>query len=121
MRIIDKKDIEDIALGAALLGAGGGGDPYIGKLVAMGAVDEHGPVTMLDPQEVPDNALVVPIAMMGAPTVLAEKAIGENEYKTLSSMISQFFGKEIYAFLPIEAGGVNSMLPIAACARLGIP
>lgn len=121
MRTIDIKEIEDIALGAALLGAGGGGDPYIGKLVAIGAVRECGPVTLLDPEEVPDDALIVPIAMMGAPTVLGEKAVGGNEYQTLHRMISQFFGKEIYAFMPIEAGGVNSMLPIAAAARLGLP
>lgn len=70
MRTIGIPEIEDIALGAALLGAGGGGDPYVGKLVAIGAVKECGPVTMLDPEEVPDDALVVPIAMMGAPTVL---------------------------------------------------
>lgn len=121
MRQIGFNEIEDIALGAALLGAGGGGDPYIGKLVAIGAVRECGPVTLLDPQEVPDDALVVPIAMMGAPTVLGEKAIGGNEYKTLYHMVSQFYGKDIYAFMPIEAGGVNSMLPIAASARLGLP
>ena len=48
LRKIGLKEIEDIALGAALLGAGGGGDPYIGKLVAIGAVKEHGPVTLLD-------------------------------------------------------------------------
>ena len=47
MRKLGIADIEDIALGAALLGAGGGGDPYIGKLVAMGAVKECGPVTLL--------------------------------------------------------------------------
>ena len=82
MRKIGIPEIEDIALGAALLGAGGGGDPYVGKLVAIGAVQECGPVTMLDPEEVPDDALVVPIAMMGAPTVLCEKAIGGAEYKT---------------------------------------
>lgn len=121
MRTIGIQEIEDIALGAALLGAGGGGDPYVGKLVAMGAVKECGPVTLLDPEEVPDNALLVPIAMMGAPTVLGEKGIGGGEYQTLYNMVSQFFGKKIYAFMPIEAGGVNSMLPIAACARLGLP
>lgn len=121
MRTIGIQEIEDIALGAALLGAGGGGDPYVGKLVAMGAVKECGPVTLLDPEEVPDDALVVPIAMMGAPTVLGEKGIGGSEYQTLYNMVSQFFGKKIYAFMPIEAGGVNSMLPIAACARLGLP
>ena len=121
MRKIGIPEIEDIATGAALLGAGGGGDPYVGKLVAMGAVKECGPVTLLDPEEVPDDALLVPIAMMGAPTVLGEKGIGGGEYQTLYNMVSQFFGKKIYAFMPIEAGGVNSMLPIAACARLGLP
>ena len=121
MRTIGINEIEDIALGAALLGAGGGGDPYVGKLVAVGAVKECGPVTLLEPEEVPDDALVIPIAMMGAPTVLGEKGIGGKEYQTLHDMVSRFFGKKIYAFMPIEAGGVNSMLPIAACARLGLP
>lgn len=121
MRKIDINDVEDIALGAALLGAGGGGDPYIGKLLAIAAIRAHGPVTMLDPEEIPDDALVVPIAMMGAPTVLAEKAVGNMEFGTLYEKVSQFFGKEIYAFLPIEAGGVNSMLPLAACAQMGKP
>lgn len=121
MRKIGIAEIEDIALGAALLGAGGGGDPYVGKLVAIGAVKECGPVTLLDPEEVPDDALVVPIAMMGAPTVLSEKAIGGAEYQTLYDTVSTFYGKPIYAFMPIEAGGVNSMLPIAAAARLGLP
>lgn len=121
LRKIGISEIEDIALGAALLGAGGGGDPYVGKLVAIGAVQECGPVTLLDPEEVPDDALVVPIAMMGAPTILAEKAIGGTEYQTLYDTVSTFYGKPIYAFMPIEAGGVNSMLPIAAAARLGLP
>ena len=114
MRKIGIPEIEDIALGAALLGAGGGGDPYVGKLIAIGAVQECGPVTILDPDEVPDDALV-------APTVLCEKAIGGEEYKTLYETVSAFYGKPIYAFMPIEAGGVNSMLPIAAAARLGLP
>ena len=121
MRKIGLQEIEDIALGAALLGAGGGGDPYIGKLVAMSAVSECGPVTLLDPDEIPDDALIVPIAMMGAPTILGEKGIGGNEYQTLYDMVTQFYGKKIFAFMPIEAGGVNSMLPIAAAARLGLP
>ena len=78
MRKLGKAEIDDIARGAALLGAGGGGDPYIGKLVAYGAIDDCGPVTLLDPEEVPDDALIVPFAMMGAPTVLCEKIIVER-------------------------------------------
>ena len=121
MRKLEIKDIEDIALGAALLGAGGGGDPYIGKLIAIGAIREMGPATLIDPEELADDAQVAAIAMMGAPTVLAEKAIGGNEYHALMDMVSQFLGKPLDAIFPIEAGGVNSMLPIAASARMGIP
>lgn len=121
MRKIGLNEIEDIAVGASLLGAGGGGDPYIGKLIAISAIRECGDITLLDPGEIPDDALIVPIAMMGAPTVLVEKGIGGKEYQTLHDMVSNFFGKKIYAVMPIEAGGVNSMLPIAAAARLGLP
>ncbi|MDR0759372.1 MAG: DUF917 domain-containing protein [Treponema sp.] len=121
MRKIGVKEIEDIALGASLLGSGGGGDPYVGKLMAIGAIRETGPVTLLDPEEIAGNAFVVPIAMMGAPTVLAEKGIGRNEYRTLYDMVSSFYNRKIDALMPIEAGGVNSMLPFAAAARLGLP
>ena len=47
MRKIGIQEIEDIALGATLLGAGGGGDPYIGKLTAIGAVKECGEVELI--------------------------------------------------------------------------
>ena len=121
MRKLGIPEIEDIAAGAALLGAGGGGDPYIGKLVALGAIRDCGPVTLLDPDEVPDDVLIVPFAMMGAPTVLCEKIIGGSEYKALFDIVSNHFGKKIYATMPMEAGGLNSMFPIAAAARLGLP
>lgn len=91
MKTIGLKEIEDIATGAALLGAGGGGDPYIGKLIAMNAVTECGEVKLIDPMEVSDDALVIPIAMMGAPTILCEKGISGNEYQTVYDMMSRYF------------------------------
>ena len=121
MKKIELSDVEDIALGASLLGAGGGGDPYIGKLTAISSIREHGVVTLLDPEEIPDDALIAPIAMMGAPTVMTEKGIGATEYHTLYEMVSKYCGKKIHAFMPLEVGGVNSLLPIAAAAQLGIP
>jgi len=121
MRLIGLKEIEDIALGASLLGAGGGGDPYIGKLMAISAINEFGPVTLLDPEEVPDDALVIPMAMMGAPTVLAEKAANGREAKALYDLVSKYFGKEVFAFMPMEAGGFNSMFPIVCAATLALP
>lgn len=121
MRMIGLEDIDDIALGASLLGAGGGGDPYIGKLMVLSAIRECGPITLMDPEEVADDALVVPIGMMGAPTVLAEKGIGNNEVQALYEMTTRVYGKAPDAFMCTEAGGVNSMMPLCASARLGIP
>ncbi|MHB9294490.1 hypothetical protein PilKf_00210 [Pillotina sp. SPG140] len=121
MRKIGIAELENIALGASLLGSGGGGDPYIGKLLAIGAIQDCGPVPLLDPSELPDDAFIAPFAMMGAPSVLDEKAVGGNEYQTLYDMICQFYGRKIYALMPMEAGGVNSMFPFAAAARLGLP
>ncbi|WP_345153668.1 DUF917 family protein, partial [Nonomuraea rubra] len=37
------------------------------------AIREHGPVTVLDPDDLDDDTLVIPTAQMGAPTVVHEK------------------------------------------------
>ena len=55
---IDVDDLPDLARGAALLGTGGGGDPLIGMLLVKAAIEEHGPVTVLDPSEVPIGTLL---------------------------------------------------------------
>ena len=73
MRKITQQDLLDLAVGAAFLGTGGGGDPYIGRLMVQAAMEDGGEVVLLDPTEVPNDALVIPTAMMGAPTVLVEK------------------------------------------------
>ena len=73
MREFTVDQLEDLAFGAAVLGTGGGGNPYIGKLLARESMREHGPITIVDPEELADDALVVPAAMMGAPTVMVEK------------------------------------------------
>lgn len=121
MKFIDLQDIEYIALGAALLGTGGGGDPHLGKLMAIQAIKQNGPVKLIDPDEVPDDAVVVPTAMMGAPTVLIEKLANGEEILRAFNGIKKYTGKDIYATLPIEAGGVNSMIPISVAASTGIP
>lgn len=121
MRKLGVQEIEDIALGAAVLGTGGGGDPHVGKLMAIQAVQQYGPVTLIDVDDVPDDALIMPLAMMGAPTVLVEKIPNGDEFPRAYHALRQYLGKEVYATMPIEAGGVNSMIPVASAARLGIP
>ena len=99
----------------------GGGDPHIGKLMALDAVRKHGPVTLLSAEELPDDALIVPSAMMGAPVVIIEKLPNGQEFIHSFKGLEGVLGKKVYATIPIEAGGVNSMIPIAVAAQLGIP
>lgn len=121
MKLIDAQMIEDISIGAALLGTGGGGDPYIGKLMALQAIAENGPVKLLDVEEIPDEAWTIPSAMMGAPTVMVEKIPSGKEVFLAFEMLQSYLGEDIFATLPIEAGGVNSMIPIAVAATRGLP
>ncbi len=44
MRLLKEENLKHIALGAAVLGTGGGGNPYIGTLMAVEAVRQHGPI-----------------------------------------------------------------------------
>ena len=71
MQLIQKEDMDYIAIGAAVLGSGGGGDPLLGKLMAKQAIAEMGPVRLLQAEDLPDDATVIPSAMMGAPAAHA--------------------------------------------------
>jgi uncharacterized protein len=120
-RFIDVADLDDIAVGGAILGTGGGGDPYIGKLMAQQAIRKFGPVRMIDVDDVKNDDLVVPCAMMGAPTVMVEKIPQGEEILTAFRKLERFLGKKIGAILCAEAGGLNSTIPFVIGAMTGIP
>ncbi len=110
-----------IALGGAFLGTGGGGDPYIGKLMAEQAIAANGPVAIVEADSLSDDALVVPVAMMGAPTVMLEKLPRGDEAVTALRLLQSHLGRKVDAVLCIEAGGLNSTIPIAVAAAERLP
>ena len=75
MKLSDQ-NLTDLCRGAAFLGTGGGGDPYIGKLMVQQAIKKGNQIEIIDPTKIPDDSLIIPTAMMGAPTVLIEKFQG---------------------------------------------
>lgn len=113
-------DLPDLARGATLLGTGGGGDPYIGqKLVerVLGA----GSITVLDPDEIADDLFVIPTAQMGAPTVMVEKIPAGTEPTLALRTLEKHLGRTADATMPIECGGINSMIPLLVAAETGLP
>jgi len=118
---IGTDDLLDIATGAAFLGTGGGGDPYVGWLLAMNAIEQHGMPTVVDVDALDDDAQVITIAMLGVPTVLGEKAACGDDVDLAVKRLEQRLGRAADALIGIEIGGVNSLLPVMAAARLGLP
>ncbi len=119
--LISPQDLADLALGAAFLGTGGGGDPYIGRLMARHAIEEYGMPEIIETDDLDDNATVLPAAMLGAPTVLVEKATSGADIDHCVNRLAALIGRRPDAICPIEIGGINSMIPIVAAARLGLP
>ena len=116
-----RDSIGDLARGAAFLGTGGGGDPYIGSLLLEQAMRTNPSVTILDVDEVPEDALVIPSAMMGAPTVLIEKLPNGGEAEIALRRLERELGRQAFATMPAEIGGLNALLPLTLAARLGLP
>lgn len=118
---IGLEHVEDLARGAAILGTGGGGDPYLGALMLRQALQDGGEVELIDAEALADDDFVVPFAMMGAPTVLVEKIPSGAEMTAVLRMMERFVARRARALLCAEIGGVNALLPLVLGARSGLP
>jgi uncharacterized protein len=118
---LDEANLPALAKGCAILGAGGGGDTKVGLLWAMNAVREHGPVPVLDLDELDDDDLVMPCGGIGAPTVGIEKIERGDEVVRIRPYVEELWGKTVVALLAAEIGGTNGMAPAAWGAAAGLP
>ncbi len=121
MTVLTAADLGPLARGAAVLGTGGGGDPHIGRLLAEQALRIHGSVEIVGMEDLPDDACVLPVAMMGAPTVMVEKLPSADQIAIAVETLARYVGKTPTHIACIEAGGVNSTVPVIAAAQLGLP
>src|ERR1700712_859381 len=99
LRMIGVADLEDIATGGAILGTGGGGDPYVGKLMAQEAIRRHGPVRLVGVDGFDDDCLIAPVCMMGAPTVMTEKLPQGEEIVVALRKLEKFMGRKVDGLL----------------------
>ncbi|MEO1244302.1 MAG: DUF917 domain-containing protein [Pseudomonadota bacterium] len=113
--------LEDLSLGAVFLATGGGGDPYTSYLLAKEVLTERGGVELIDPQAVADDAFVVTLGAVGAPTVSLELLPSRDEAAATLSAYEEHVGRKADAIVSFEIGGGNSLLPLIAGAELGIP
>jgi len=120
-RLLDPDSLHALSRGSAILGAGGGGDAHVTLLQALQATEDFGPVPLVDLDELPDDALIMPVAGIGATTVILEKFENGDEGVRLLEQLEFMTGRRVAALMAIEIGGGNGLLPITWAARLGLP
>ncbi|MEU4573322.1 DUF917 domain-containing protein [Nonomuraea sp. ATR24] len=118
---IVEDDISALARGCAVLGTGGGGDVRTGALAARRAIRTYGPVPLVRLAELPEDALIVPLSGIGAPTVSHEMIHGEDEPRRIAEEVERIFGRPPAAVMSSEIGGANGVAPVAWAAQLGLP
>lgn len=120
-RVESETDVRDMARGAVFLGGGGGGDPRVGALFVIDQMRRGRHPRVMEAAELADDAFVVSIAGVGAPTVLEEYLVSARMLRRLVEECAQFYKRPIDALISAEIGGFNSLMPLAAATEVDLP
>ena len=121
LREVTDDDLDAIEIGAAILGTGGGGNPYIGKLRCREELKKGNRIPVIPLAEVPDDWLVVSLGGIGAPVVGVEKIEEGEECLRALRAVEKEMGVNVDALISAEIGGANSMEPMLTAAQAGLP
>lgn len=118
---IDLGTLDDLELGAAMLGSGGGGDTRLFRMLAEHSLDKHGPVTVLEPDEAPDGGMVVHVGLVGALTAFAEKPMGGQEFNLVFEEICSLGTGTDQPNLvaSYEGAGANALIGVMVASQTG--
>jgi uncharacterized protein len=119
--LLQESDLLPLSLGAALLGTGGGGNPYIGMLRTRELLRRGAQVRVLPLDSLPDDAFVGSVGGIGAPVVGVEKIKEGGECLRALRAVEEAAGVRTAALISAEIGGANAMEPIYTAARAGLP
>jgi len=120
-RPVSLDEIESIAIGAWILGTGGGGSPYLALLNLRQLYRKGTVVPLIDPMELQDDDRVAVVSNMGAPLVGQERLTDPHTIAQAVRMMEDVIGQSFRAVMSLEIGGGNSLQPFMAAAMLGLP
>ncbi|MFL5758132.1 MAG: DUF917 domain-containing protein [Thermomicrobiales bacterium] len=118
---VDEAALERLAIGAGILGTGGGGNPYLGKLHALQLVRAGLRVQVASLDELPDDALVTSVGGMGAPVIGIERLKRGDEALNAMRALERHIGSAFSHVIPGEIGGANAISPMIVAAQSGLP
>jgi DUF917 family protein len=118
LRVLSRQDLLDLADGAAIFSAGGGGDPEVGYRIVDNLTSQGYRVRLVAPLEIADDAMIVNFACVGATTAIEYDS--EAAIRTLKAL-EEYASFSAYATIPVELGGFNTLAAVDVAARRGIP
>ena len=118
---IDESNLRAMAIGCSILGAGGGGDTAVGVLASLQAVQDFGPVDVVDLDDLNDDDLVMPCGGIGAPLIWIEKIDRGDEIERIIPVVERLHDRTVVALMSAEIGGSNGLAPVTWCARAHLP
>jgi DUF917 family protein len=121
MRELALDDVEALAVGAWILGTGGGGSPYLGLLNMRRLYGEGHRVSLMSPLDLADEDWVAVVSNMGAPLVGQERLADSRNIARAVEIQQGLLGSRFRAVMSLEIGGGNGIQPLMAAAHLGVP
>lgn len=119
--VLTEADLPALSIGAALLGTGGGGNPYVGMLRTRELMRKGAEVEIVPLDALPDDAWISEVGGIGAPVVGVEKFEQGEECLRAMRAVEDTTGLRMAAMISAEIGGANSMEPIITAAQAGLP
>ncbi len=113
--------LQDLSAGSGFLATGGGGDPYVSYLATCKVLGENGPVELVSVNDLDDDAYIVAIGGVGAPSVGLELLPSIDDAANALRAFEKHVGRSVDAVVSFEVGGGNSLVPILAASALDIP
>jgi DUF917 family protein len=121
LRPVSAAEIESLAVGAWILGTGGGGSPYYALLNLRRLYRAGTVVSLMDAGDLADDDLVAVVSNMGAPLVGQERLTDPAVAARAVRMMEEYLGRRFRAVMAVEIGGGNALQPFMAAALLDLP
>jgi len=121
MQELGASDLETLSLGATLLGSGGGGDPAILYALLHYWLEKTGPIRILQSEALPPQALVIPLALIGAPLISLERLPNSTMFMQLLAALEDSYPGRDLVLMPAEIGGCNALTPLMLAAQTALP
>src|SRR3954453_4060832 len=121
MRLLSRDELEPLATGAWILGAGGGGNPYLALLNRQPLYEQGTRVSLLDPEELADDDPVAIVASVGAPLVGRARLSDPRFAAKPLLALQRHLDCRFRAVMSVEIGGTNALQPLMVAAMTGLP